>query len=75
MSMVEKSSSIEDQLKEEAGSDKDIDFSQLEIGDIKVAGNSYFVWVNETIDGKQSQKIYEFREKDKSLVVRAAYDA
>ena len=75
MSMVEKSSSIEDQLKEEAGSDKDIDFSQLEIGDIKVAGNSYFVWVNETIDGKQSQKIYEFREKDKSLVVRAVYDA
>ena len=75
MSMVEKSSSIENQLKEEAGSDKDIDFSQLEIGDIKVAGNSYFVWVNETIDGKQSQKIYEFREKDKSLVVRAAYDA
>ena len=75
MSMVEKSSSIEEQLKEEAGSDKDIDFSQLEIGDIKVAGNSYFVWVNETIDGKQSQKIYEFREKDKSLVVRAVYDA
>lgn len=75
MSMVEKSSSIEDQLKEEAGSDKDIDFSLLEIGDIKVAGNSYFVWVNETIDGEQSQKIYEFREKDKSLVVRAAYDA
>ena len=77
MEMVDNSGSIAGELQAEADGygDDDMDFSVLEIGDIKVAGNSYFVWVNETIDGKQYRKIYEFREKDKTLTVRAAYDA
>lgn len=75
MSMIDTSGSIDEELNTEAKDDKNMDFSVLEIGDIKVAGNSYFVWVNETIDGKQSQKIYEFREKNKTLIVREVYDA
>lgn len=62
-------------LEKEAASNETMDFSMLEIGDIKVAGNSYFVWVIETINGKQIHKIYEFKEKDQQLLVTASYDA
>lgn len=50
------------------------EFTTLQIGDIRVNGDSYFVWVIETINGKDSNKIYEFKEKDHKLYVVTEYD-
>ena len=33
-------------------------FSQLEIGEIRQAGSTYFVWVRETIGGTSTEKVY-----------------
>lgn len=44
-------------------------FESLAIGDIKVAGNSYYVWVKETINGDSTEKVYEIQEQDKVLYV------
>ena len=44
-------------------------FDSLEIGEIKVAGNAYYVWVIETIDGESTLKVYEIKEADQKLQV------
>ena len=48
-------------------SEKTLD--QLCIGDIKVAGNSYYVWVSETLDDKTTKHVYEIKEQDLKLYV------
>lgn len=41
----------------------------LSIGDIKVAGNAYYVWTAETVNGKTKQHVYEIKEQDQKLYV------
>ena len=43
--------------------------SLLEIGDIKVAGNSYYVWVAEHGSGETINKIYQIEEVAEKLVL------
>ena len=41
----------------------------LSIGDIKVAGNAYYVWTAETVAGETTGHIYEIKEQDQKLYV------
>ena len=41
----------------------------LAIGDIKVAGNSYYVWASETTDGETKEYVYEIKEQDQKLYI------
>lgn len=41
----------------------------LSIGDIKVAGNAYYIWTAETIDGVITERVYEIKEQNQKLYV------
>ena len=43
--------------------------SVLAIGDIKVAGNAYYVWTAETVGEETVQRVYEIKEQDQKLYV------
>lgn len=43
--------------------------SLLAIGDIKVAGNSYYVWTSETVGDNTVKHVYEIKEQDQRLYV------
>lgn len=69
-------SNISQELKKEVDSKSKItNFETLEIGDIKVAGNAYYVWVIETIDAKSTPKVYEIKETDSKLQVSDVSEA
>lgn len=69
-------SNISQELKKEVDSKSKItNFETLEIGDIKVAGNAYYVWVIETIDAKSTPKVYEIKETDNKLQVSDVSEA
>ena len=74
--IVVANSNISQELKKEVDSKAKItSFETLEIGDIKVAGNAYYVWVIETIDGKSTQNVYEIKEADQKLQVSDVSEA
>lgn len=66
---VEKDSPIEAVLEKEQKADTKIDFKKLGIGDIKVAGDSYYVWVKESIDDDVNEMVYRIKEIDRTLIV------
>lgn len=73
--IVEKDSALDKTLREEAQNPQTENFETLEIGEIKVAGNAYYVWVSETKDGKTENKVYEIKENDKKLVITGVSEA
>ena len=73
--IVEPSSNAFNKLNEEIKAGGKVKLDTLEIGEIKVAGNGYYVWVNEIVDGKSTAKVYEIKESDGKLLVSDVSEA
>ncbi len=74
LEMVAEDGDYKSTLEKLKKDNSNLEFDALQIGDIKVNKDAYFVWVIETIDGKDTSKIYEFKEKDHKLYVVSEYD-
>ncbi len=71
LDIIEKDSNVYDEVIKDGEGDKE-DFEILEIGDIKVAKNAYYIWVIETKNGVSVRKVYEIKQQNKKLLVTAS---
>lgn len=74
LSMINSESSLYDEtaaLKNKSSGD----FEKLEIGEIRQAGSTYYVWVRETIGNTTTEKVYSmFPEKQFVMKMTACYE-
>lgn len=52
-----------------------VNFEELQIGEIRQSGSSYFVWTAETINGKTDTYIYEMQPEGETMKIKARYAA
>lgn len=75
LDMIDKDSTLYGQVSAMKGQKASGDFSKLEIGEIRQAGSSYFVWVRESIGGNTTERVYSmYAEKEFVLKLSACYD-
>lgn len=78
LSLMKKGTDLYKDVKEQKGN-ADMTFEQLQIGEIRQAGNSYFVWVSEKTrsardGGEDVEKIYEIEPDGKTMKVVNSYE-
>ena len=66
--MIEKDSDLYKEVEALKGGNEKTKVKKLEIGDIRKAGDDFFVWVNEINDNTSVKKIYKLSLKDDNFV-------
>lgn len=74
MNLVPKGSELYKELKDSGKKDGKDSMKLLQIGEIRQAGPSYFVWVSEKIGGTQTKKIYEMTPEGEMMKLTASYE-
>ena len=75
LDMIDTDSDMYDEIA--ALSDKGMDgkFEKLEIGEIRQAGNHYYVWVRETVGGESVERVYSmYPEEEFTMLMSVRYD-
>lgn len=78
LNLMKKGTDLYKEVKK-AGGNENITFEKLQIGEIRQAGNSYFVWVSEKIQNSQdgngtTEKIYEIEPDGETMKVVNSYE-
>lgn len=68
LDMIEKDSDLYKEVEALKGGKEKTKVKKLEIGDIRKAGDDFFVWVNEINDNTSVKKIYKLSLKDDNFV-------
>lgn len=74
MNLVQKGTDLYKELKDSGKKSGNDSMKLLQIGEIRQAGPSYFVWVSEKIGGTQTKKIYEMTPEGEMMKLTASYE-
>ena len=78
LNLVKKGTDLYKDVKDEGGKGNEV-FKELQIGEIRQAGTSYFVWVSEKIQNSQdgnntTEKIYEMEPDGETMKIVDSYE-
>ncbi len=79
LNLMKKGTDLYKEIKSQGGNSGNESFEKLEIGEIRQAGNSYFVWVSEKVQNSQdgsvtTEKIYEMEPDGETMKVVNSYE-
>lgn len=74
LNLVQKGTDLYKQLKDSAKKGGKESMKLLQIGEIRQAGSSYFVWVAEKIGGTKTKKIYQMTPEGEMMKLTASYE-
>ncbi len=72
---IDPDSNFYDEISKLKGKGMDGDFERLEIGEIRQAGNHYYIWTRETVGGESVDRVYSmYPDREFVMLMSARYD-
>lgn len=72
LSMIDAEMPLYDETQKLKGKQMSGEFTKLEIGEIRQAGSTYYVWVRETIGDTSTEKVYSMYPEEEFVMTMAA---